>query len=131
MATIVVGVDPSTAGRKALAFALREALFRGAEVVAVRAWTPPSFALSYPIASVVTELEQEVPAEAQTLAEEQLKLAVEEVPGADAVPRRVLALHGPAAQVLVEAAREALLLVVGSRGHGALSRAAAAGVRGA
>ena len=34
MATIVVGVDPSTAGRKALAFALREAVVRGAEVVA-------------------------------------------------------------------------------------------------
>ena len=123
MTTIVVGVDPSTAGRKALAFALREALVRGAEVVAVRAWTPPSFAMTYPIASVVTELEQEVSAEARALAEEQLKLAVEEVPGADAVPRRALALHGPAAQVLVEAARDALLLVVGSRGHGALSRA--------
>ena len=123
MATIVVGVDPSTACRKALASALREALFRGAEVVAVRAWTPLSFALSYPIASVVTELEQEVAAEAKTLAEEQLKLAVDAVPGADAVPRHALAVHGPAAQVLVEAAREAMLLVVGSHGHGALSRA--------
>ncbi len=123
MATIVVGGDPSRAGRKALAFALREAVVRGAEVVAVRAWTTPSFAMTYPIASVVTELEQEVAAEARTLAEQQLKLAVEEVPGADAVPCRTLAVHGPAAQVLVEAARDAVLLVVGSRGHGALSRA--------
>ncbi len=123
MATIVVGVDPSAAGRKALAFALREALVRGAEVVAVRAWVPPSFALTYPIASVVTELEHEVAAEALTLAQEQLKLAVDEVPGADAVPSRAVAVHGPAAQVLVEAARDAVLLVVGSRGHGVLSRA--------
>ena len=123
MATIVVGVDPSSAGRNALVFALREALVRGAEVLAVRAWTLPSFAMTYPIASVVTELEQEVASEARTLAEDQLKLAVEDVPGADAVPRRTLAVHGPAAQVLVEAARDAVLLVVGSRGHGALSRA--------
>ena len=123
MATIVVGVDPSSAGRNALVFALREALVRGAEVLAVRAWTLPSFAMTYPIASVVTELEQDVASEARTLAEDQLKLAVEEVPGADAVPRRTLAVHGPAAQVLVEAARDAVLLVVGSRGHGALSRA--------
>ena len=123
MATIVVGVDPSAAGKKALAFALREALVRGAEVVAVRTWTPPSFAMTYPIASVVTELEQEVSAEALTLAEQQLKLAVEQVPGVEAVPSRALAVHGPAAQVLVEAALDALLLVVGSRGHGVLSRA--------
>jgi nucleotide-binding universal stress UspA family protein len=123
MTTIVVGVDPSTAGRKALVFALREALVRGAEVTAVRAWTPPAFALTYPIASVVTELEQEVSAEARRLAEDLVKHAVEEVPGADAVTVRTLAVHGPAAQVLVEAARDADLLVVGSRGHGALSRA--------
>jgi len=122
MATIVVGVDPSTAGRKALVFALREALVRSADVVAVRTWMPPSFAMTYPIASVVTELEQEAAAEARTVVEEQLKLAVDEVPGADAVPRRALAVHGPAAQVLVEAARDAALLVVGSRGLGALSR---------
>ena len=123
MATIVVGVDTSTAGRKALVFALREALVRGAEVVAVRSWTPPPFALDYPVASSEDEYEQHLAAAASTLAEEQLKLAVEEVPGADAVPTRALAVHGPAAQVLVDAARDAVLLVVGSRGHGALSRA--------
>jgi nucleotide-binding universal stress UspA family protein len=123
MATIAVGVDPSTAGRKALAFALREALVRGAEVLAVRAWTPPPFSLHYPVGSSEAALADHLAAEATTLAEEQLKLAVEEVPGADAVPRRALAVHGPAAQVLVEAAGDAMLLVVGSRGHGALSRA--------
>jgi nucleotide-binding universal stress UspA family protein len=123
MATIVVGVDPSTAGRRALAFALREAVLRGAEVVAVRAWEPPSFALTYPIPAVVTELEQDVAAQALALAEEQLKLAVDDVPGADSVERRAVAVRGPAARVLVEAARDAALLVVGTRGHGALSRA--------
>ena len=123
MATIVVGVDPSTAGRKALAFALREAMLRGAEVIAVRAWMPPSFALTYPIAAVVTELEQDLATQALTLAEEQLKLAVDDVPGADTVERRAVEVRGPAAQVLVEAARDAALLVVGTRGHGALLRA--------
>jgi nucleotide-binding universal stress UspA family protein len=123
MATIVVGVDPSTAGRKALAFALREGVVRGAEVVAVRAWMPPSFALTYPVPAVVTEVEQDVAAQALTLAEEQLKLAVDDVPGAHAVERRAVAVRGPAARVLVEAAGDAVLLVVGTRGHGALSRA--------
>jgi nucleotide-binding universal stress UspA family protein len=123
MTTIVVGVDPSSAGRKAMAFALREALLRGADVLAVRAWTPPSFGLSYPIAAVVAELDEQVAAESLRLAEEHLKLAVDEVPGADAVERRAMAVRGPAPQVLVEAARDALLLVVGSRGHGVLSRA--------
>ena len=123
MATIVVGVDPSTAGRKAIAFALGEALVRGAEVVAVRAWTMPPFSLHYPIASPDADVERQMAAEATSLVEHQLKLAMEEVPGADAVPTRAVVVHGPAAPVLVEAASGAELLVVGSRGLNALSRA--------
>jgi nucleotide-binding universal stress UspA family protein len=123
MASVVVGVDPSSAGQAALRFALREALVRGTELVAVRTWTPPAFTMTYPVASVVTALEDDQAAEARTVVEDQLKLAVEDVPGADAVERRVVVAHGPAAQVLVDEGRDATLLVVGSRGLGALSRA--------
>ena len=49
--------------------------------------------------------------------------AVRGVPGAGAVDAQVLAVQGAAAQVLVDAAGGAELLVVGSRGRGAVRSA--------
>ena len=121
MTRIVVGVDPSAAGARALQWALCEALSRGASVTAVRAWTPPAYG-SYPDSSMAV-LDEHVADEAQRLADEQLKAAREDVPGADGVVAHAVATVGPAARVLVDAAQDADLLVVGSRGAGVLSRA--------
>lgn len=122
MTRIVVGVDASAAGTRALQWALREAVSRGASLVAVRAWTPPTYGLYYSPYGFA-ELDDQARTEAQQLAEEQLKEAREHVAGADAVEVSAVATIGPPAHVLVEASRDADLVVVGSRGAGVLSRA--------
>lgn len=124
MATIVVGVDPSTAGRAALVFAVREALVRQAEVLAVRAWHLPQDITSIPVdPGLVDGLVQELSTAASAVAEDELRRAVEQVPGADEGRGRAIAVQGPAAHVLGREADGAALLVVGSRGAGVLSRA--------
>jgi nucleotide-binding universal stress UspA family protein len=122
MIGIVVGIDPSPSGTAALEWALREAVSTGASLHAIRAWTySPYAAEAYIYAPPVAD-----PAEsttAQLEADEQLKLATERVAGADTVGCTASAVSGPASQVLIEQAKDAGMLVVGSRGHGALSRA--------
>jgi len=122
MSRIVVGVDGSAAGRAALDWALRECAARRTPLLAVRAWLAPAFGHYYPEGSVLAEHESEACVAAQHLAEEQLKLACDRVPGAEAVDVRALAVMGAPAHALLEAGEGAALVVVGSRGEGALSR---------
>jgi nucleotide-binding universal stress UspA family protein len=94
---IVVGVDGSDESRRALDWALAEARTHGASVRVVHA---------YGADESEREAELIVKAEVTTAA----------VDGVEVVPE---ALPGPPVRVLLEAAREAQLLVVGSRGrHG-------------
>ncbi len=123
MVGIVVGVDTSAAGRDALRWALREAVARTLPVTAVRAWTIPAMEISYPLGMAVDGLGQHAHTAAEQLLAEEVKLATEEVPGADAVEVRTAALMGASAQVVLDAAQDAELVVVGSRGAGPLSRA--------
>ena len=123
MARIVVGVDPSPAGRAAMRWALREALAAGAPLRAVRAWSTPAFGRYYPPGSPLADREPEACVEAQQLADEQLKHGREEVAGADTVDVDSSAVMGAPPQVLLDAGRDAAMVVVGSRGLGALSRA--------
>ncbi|HLT12396.1 MAG TPA: universal stress protein [Micromonosporaceae bacterium] len=109
---IVVGVDGSDGGRRALRWALREAATRGGTVQAVYAWrwdeVPPNIA---------TTRDQE-----QRRAEETLLREVESVrEQVGAIQSEVkvdrLVMEGRAADVLTAAARDADLLVLGSHGH--------------
>ena len=106
---IVVGVDGSTTAVDALKWATRQASLTGAAVEAVIAWQYPMMSGGYPIAAST-----DWPSNAQTV----LNNAVHEALGsqADAVSRK--AVEGHPAQVLIDAARGADLLVVGSHGHG-------------
>lgn len=111
MQRIVVGVDGSEGSAKALAWAIAEAKLRDARVEAVAAWEPP-YLEGYPyIASRVDPSELEVGAKA---------VVEEAVAAVDAAGVRVdcVTRCGAAASVLVEAARDASLVVVGSRGRG-------------
>lgn len=117
MEKIVVGVDGSDGSKHALGWAVEEARLRGAHVVALHAWDVPLAGpdvTPFPkvdLASLVTEL--------QAGAEQFAAAMVLEVVGDDQdVTVEPAAVEGPAASVLVEAARDASLLVVGSRGHG-------------
>ena len=112
MSTIVVGVDPSPSGAAALEWALHEAVGTGASLLAVRAWTPNAYAMEAYLYAP-PEAEPMEAAAAQQEADEQLKLAADRVPGAEAVVRTAVAVLGAAAQVLVERAADATMIVVG------------------
>jgi nucleotide-binding universal stress UspA family protein len=114
---IVVGIDGSEAAKNALRWALEEARLRSAEIVAVHAWeAPPAMpepgpAPGFDLVGILPEVEE--------AGERLVKAVVEEVVGDDSdVTVEPVAIQGPAASVLVEAARDADMLVVGSRGHG-------------
>ncbi|MFF9060374.1 universal stress protein [Streptomyces sp. NPDC101213] len=111
---IVVGVDGSEASSSALRWAAEQARALGAEVVAVHAWEPsaPGFAPYAPVAARPTAA-AERDAAARRLAD-----TLREVLGRrpDVAVRAEL-VEGPAARVLLERARGALLLALGRTPH--------------
>ena len=114
MSLIVVGVDGSEESKEALRWAIDEGHLRQATVRAVYVWT-------YPVI-FTGELVPPSLVDANALrdaAQKALDDTVAEVAGdtPDAYIERVVE-HGSVAHVLVDAAQEANLLVVGSRGHG-------------
>ncbi len=118
---IVVGVDGSPSSRTALRWAVRQAELTGATVDAVIAWQYPVNFGTYGWAPVPME---EDGADFGELAEKTLTDAISETvdPSSD-VPVRQLVIQGNPAQVLLDAAKDADLLVVGSRGHGGFTGA--------
>jgi nucleotide-binding universal stress UspA family protein len=111
---IVVGVDDSEGGRRALRWALEDASRRQARVVAVLAWHRPLMGASPAVAAIVD------PAEEQAFAEARLAGIVGDA--LEAAPAGVVVDHvvteGSPARTLLDEARGADLLVVGSRGRG-------------
>lgn len=111
---IVVGVDGSEPSKRALRWALRQAQLTGASVEAIHAWDVPLYAGVAPVIDTVGEGEALVKAGEQILAESIAEVAGEQ----PAVPIRTRVLQGNPAAALLRAAKDAELLVVGSRGHG-------------
>ena len=108
---IVVGVDGSEGGRRALRWAVHEAASRGGTVQAVTAWrwdTPdlPPHATTHP--------DQERERAQRTLRDELAALPEFE---RDKVAIASEIVEGRAADVLSGAARDADMLVLGSHGH--------------
>ncbi len=108
---IVVGIDGSRSSKAALSWAIRQAELTGAAVDAVLAWRYPSTYGLAPMAGSEIDLESgarrtliETLNEVSTLAPD--------------VTVRPTVIEGHPAEVLVRAAKDADLLVVGSRGHG-------------
>jgi nucleotide-binding universal stress UspA family protein len=111
---VVVGLDGSPESGLALERAGQEAQRLGAEVVALAAWSAGSYwSDAY---DVVLPPVEELAADVRAGAEQQVASA-DLPPG---VPVRVECVEGRPGSVLVEAAREALLLVVGGHGQGAV-----------
>ncbi|HEX8973303.1 universal stress protein [Oryzihumus sp.] len=107
---VVVGVDGSENGQVALRWALQHARLMGAELHAVTAW---EVSAAYGYVPMYTDVDLEGDArKQQDVALEEVARESEGVP----VVRQVV--RGHAAEALLDAARGADLIVVGSRGHG-------------
>lgn len=109
---IVVGIDGSPHSRQTLAFAVEEARRRDATIDAVYAYAPPVYWSAPEFGVLIPRPESEVVEDARGLLERELA----DVPDDVRVERVVV--EGPAARALLETARGADLLVVGSRGRG-------------
>jgi nucleotide-binding universal stress UspA family protein len=115
METIVVGVDGSDASADALRWALREARLRGARVRVVHVWSYPEVSTYHEAAHLLR-----VPFAEEAAA--MLDRVVDEAGSdADGVEIEKSVVEGQPAPALVEAARDASMLVVGSRGLGGFS----------
>jgi nucleotide-binding universal stress UspA family protein len=104
---VVVGVDGSPHSAAALRWSLDEAQAHSGSVTAVLAWQVPF--LSNPAAYDKGELERTY--------QEFLIKSVSEIAPSPAVPLQTLVAEGDPTEALIEASKEANLLVLGSRGR--------------
>jgi nucleotide-binding universal stress UspA family protein len=115
MARIVVGYDGSTGAEQALQWAVAEAALRHAELELVGCWQFPVLigpVSMGPIAvqvtdGLVTATDHLVTAAADRVAQ-----------GHDGLKVHAIVIEGHPADALIDAAQDADLLVLGSRGHG-------------
>lgn len=114
---VAVGVNGSAGSLDAARFAAREALIRDEALDVVLAWEDPG--LGSGVRGLNPEFTQWLMASNREMLDEALGLLAKEFPG--------LVIKGnlendPATQVLLDFGQKASLLVVGTRGHGALRR---------
>jgi nucleotide-binding universal stress UspA family protein len=118
---VVVGVDDSEGAARALRWAAAEALRTGAALRIVNAWQAP-VATSYATISTPYLDPEPFAQGAKAIvrrAEEQISREL----GEAAPPVAGATVQGPTATALLEAARDASLLVVGTRGRGGFASA--------
>jgi nucleotide-binding universal stress UspA family protein len=116
---VVVGVDGSAESREALVAALGEASRTGAEVQVVAAYFPTDYWTD--VTMVLVQSVEAIRADLQRRTEEFVTDVVAEQAAAGVVARvRMTISEGPAAEVLLQRATDAQLLVVGTRGRGAI-----------
>jgi nucleotide-binding universal stress UspA family protein len=115
MARIVVGIDGSDHSKKALRWALDEARLRDASLEVVSAWMLPVYATGYGFAPGDLVDPKIIGDGAAAQLDETIAEVADDTTGLTLTRKSV---EGMAAQVLVEEAEGADLLVVGSRGHG-------------
>lgn len=109
---VVVGVDGSPGSSTALAWAAEEAARRGAVLRVVHGWSIPS--MVYPV-YLTAEAFAELPGQARHRLDEQVADVLGPEPP---VPIEMVVEEGRPAEVVLEAAKGAAMVVVGSRGRG-------------
>jgi nucleotide-binding universal stress UspA family protein len=120
MPGVIVGIDGSHPAHQALEWAMQEAAVRHAPLtvvtvneVAVSGWTG---------SPIILPADQPALENARHAAEEAVAKAAAQLGESQPASVTVRAVHGFAAQELIEASRDADLLVVGSRGGGGFAR---------
>ena len=116
---VVVGVDGSAESVAALAWAARYASATGARVHALRAWHYPGVVGEPPVEKVPESVRAQTEQQEQATLDEAVTKAIH---GQPAGVEKSMG-YGHPAEVLINASKEADLLVVGSRGHGGLAGA--------
>jgi nucleotide-binding universal stress UspA family protein len=114
---IVVGVDGSDGARRALEWAVAEARLRDARLVAVHSWELPPLGISAGPFDPPTPLDPDLMQRVASAARELLDRELDAVDLSGLEVDKLAEPRNPA-DALLEAAREADLLVVGTRGHG-------------
>jgi nucleotide-binding universal stress UspA family protein len=113
--SIVVGVDGSETSLLAVRWAAREAMTRGSALRLVAAWEMPTFGFSFGAVAYSEDLFKAM----RKTAEDNLADALDQVRERTAdVDVTTEAVEGNAAGVLLQAALDTDLLVIGSRGLG-------------
>jgi nucleotide-binding universal stress UspA family protein len=113
--SIIVGIDESAASQAAVAEAFAMADLHGYEVVAVHAWDIPAYDL-------IVLPNSTIPVPLSDVADDEIRLAAEVLAGYRTeypnVPVQERLVRAPAAESLLNAATDAAMIVVGTRGHG-------------
>jgi nucleotide-binding universal stress UspA family protein len=116
-ARIVVGVDTANSSKAVLGWAVRQAALTGAEVDAVTAWQiPAAYGYGMPAAAYLADMGRV----ARQMLDEAIAAVADEAPGVSIHP---VVVEDLAARALLDAAKGAELLVVGSRGHAGFTEA--------
>lgn len=113
-APVVAGIDASPSGDAALAFALEEANLRRVPVLAVHTWTDMTMGETWSVLPIDADYEGVAEDERRLLAE-RLAGWREKYPDVDVRP---VVLRDRPVRGLLDAGRDAQLIVVGSRGRG-------------
>ena len=118
---IVVGVDGSPSSRAGLRWAVRQAELTGASVEAITAWRSPAMVgMGAPFADADAGGGDD--AGIKAAAQDMLRAAIAEAAGqSPGVAVKAEVGEGSAAQLLLDVAKGASMVVVGSRGHGGLT----------
>jgi nucleotide-binding universal stress UspA family protein len=117
---IVVGVDGSPSSRAALRWAVRQAVLTDGTVDAIMAWHVPVALTGYTWAPISADETDNLEEDARKMLEGVIS---DEVEPADRHRVTALTGNGHPADVLLQTAAGADLLVVGSRGHGTFADA--------
>lgn len=114
---VVVGVDGSEASQQAVNFAAEQASMRGVPLIAVYAWMPPlTPGLEYLWSEELVEAQRSAAEEAIAIGTAGLATRYPDLE----IERRIV--QAPPVAALLQAAENADMIVVGSRGRGGISR---------